>query len=671
MADARDQGTPERSDGGGPMPSLGGRAGVSLLYYIFIFGSIYLLDSALFGGSPSPQMPYSEFLDRIDAGKVQSVVLTDEKIYGLLRDESKPKSDETKAPHTPPVKKAPWHFDIVGWFKGVESRIEASEAAAEAEAKLHFVVTPVTDSTLVDRLHKHGVEFSRRIETHYLRNLLSNWILPFAILFIVWGFVMKRMSGAGIGGPLQMGQSKAKVYEASAEEKVHFKDVAGVDEAVEETREIVEFLKEPDRFTRLGAKLPKGVLLVGPPGTGKTLLARAVAGESGVPFFSLSGSDFVEMFVGVGASRVRDLFRAAKERAPCIIFVDELDAIGRARGGAQSPVGGFDERENTLNQLLVELDGFDAHSAVVLMGATNRPEVLDPALLRPGRFDRQILVGRPHRDGRRAIFEVHAAELPLAADVDFDRLAGETAGMVGADIANLCNEAALLASRRDVDEVAMTDFQDALERVIGGLERKGRVMNEAERRRVAYHESGHTLVGYFTPGADPVQKVSIVPRGQGALGYTLQAPLEDRFLMSRSEVLGRVRTLLGGRAAEELVFGDISTGASDDLDKASRIIRDMLTVYGMSQEMPNLSLGAGQPDFLGNRSGSGEHSAEIERRLGEEQLAILESGYAEAKALLEAHRDQLEALATRLLEREKIDQTDLAELLGPRPSDAA
>jgi cell division protease FtsH len=480
---------------------------------------------------------------------------------------------------------------------------------------------------------------------------------------------MQRM-GQGPGA-LNVGKSKAKIYAADEKTKTRFSDVAGVDEAVEETREIVAFLKEPAKYTRLGAKLPTGVLLVGPPGTGKTLLARAVAGEAGVPFFSLSGSDFVEMFVGVGAARVRDLFNEAKKKAPCIIFIDELDAIGKSRGQVGAPVGGYDERENTLNQILVEMDGFDGKSGVVLMAATNRPEVLDPALLRPGRFDRQILVDRPDREGRLAIFRIHSRGLTLDPDVDLGKMAAQTVGFVGADVANLCNEAALLAARRGRDRVAMADFQDAMERVIGGLEKKNRVLNEHERRTVAYHESGHTLVGYLTPGADPVQKVSIVPRGRGALGYTLQAPLEDRYLMSRGELLGRIRTLLGGRAAEEVVFGEISTGASDDLEKASRIARDMLTVYGMSKRLPNLSLARGQGGLLGQGPESAPHSGEIEQTVGEEQLEILGECYAEAKQVLTERREQLEALAQRLLAQEKLETSDLLEILGPRPGDGA
>ena len=547
----------------------------------------------------------------------------------------------------------------------------AREAQAEAERARQFTVIPLPDPKLIETLQAHGVEFRGQIESHWVSDLFLNWILPFGAMFLIWGALMRRM-GPGGRGVLSLGQSKAKIYEADPSTRVTFADVAGVDEAVEETKEVVAFLRDPAKYMRLGATLPKGVLLVGPPGTGKTLLARAVAGEAGVPFFNLSGSDFVEMFVGVGAARVRDLFAAAKAKAPCIIFIDELDAVGKRRDVPGMAVGGYDERENTLNQLLVEMDGFDASKGVVLIGATNRPEVLDPALRRPGRFDREILVDRPHRDGRLAILKVHARKLTLAPDVDLGVIAGRTAGFVGADLANLCNEAALLASRKNRDAVTMQDFDEAFERVVGGLEKKGKVMNERERRTVAYHESGHTLVGYFTPGADPVQKVSIVPRGRGALGYTLQTPLEDRYLMSESELVGRVRALLGGRAAEEIVFGEISTGASDDLEKASKIVRQMLTVYGMSKKLPNLSLVEGvQGGFLGQGPQGTPHSAAIEQAIGEEMLQILRTAYDDAKTLLTARRDQLEALATRLLAQEKIDEHDLLEVLGPRPAVAA
>jgi cell division protease FtsH len=692
------------------------RARFTLTYYLWLFAILLLIDSLFFSGPAVPNIAYSDFLSRVSRGQVAKVVLTQSEIYGEMKpphagapaDEpgagrtsgaaapaTAPPDGASSAPAAgaepaaagataeaegeeratiePPAKETPWRLKLERlreWWGGMRADAVREAQEREAKTKRQFTVTPVDDPTLVTTLQAHGVDFRAKLESNFLQNLFLNWILPFGALALIWAFVMRRM-GQGPAA-LNVGKSKARIYEVDPKNRVHFSDVAGVDEAIEETREIVSFLKEPTKYTRLGAKLPTGVLLVGPPGTGKTLLARAIAGEAGVPFFSLSGSDFVEMFVGVGAARVRDLFNDAKKKAPCIIFIDELDAIGKSRAGQGPMVGGYDERENTLNQLLVEMDGFDKTSGVVLVAATNRPEVLDPALLRPGRFDRQILVDRPDREGRLAIFKIHVRGLKLAGDVDLATMAAQTVGFVGADIANLCNEAALLAARRGRDEVRQTDFQDAMERIIGGLEKKNRVLNERERRTVAYHESGHTLIGWFTPGADPVQKVSIVPRGRGALGYTLQAPLEDRYLMSYDELLGRIRTLMGGRAAEELTFGVISTGASDDLEKASRLARDMITVYGMSKRLPNLSLVArGQGGFLGQGPDSAPHSGEIERMVGEEQIEILQSCYAQAKGMLEERGRQLEALAQRLLAQEKLEPADLVEILGERPAPAA
>lgn len=645
------------------------RARFSVVYYLWVFLLILFLESMFFSGASVKEIPYSEFLSRVERNEVKAVVLTQDEIYGEMKgpDDSGPEkeSDSIEATET----RTPWAFSWHGikeWFVAREQEAKELQAERKESIERQFTVIPLTDETLVETLRKHGVEFRAKVESHFFRNLFFDWIIPFGILFLVWGFIMRRM-GQGPSA-LNIGKSKAKVYEVDPDNKVRFADVAGVDEAIEETREVVSFLKEPEKFQRLGAKLPTGVLLVGPPGTGKTLLAKAVAGEADVPFFNLSGSDFVEMFVGVGAARVRDLFAEARKKAPCIVFIDELDAIGRSRGGNPGMAqGGFDERENTLNQLLVELDGFDGRSNVVIMGATNRPEVLDKALLRPGRFDRQILVDRPDREGRQAIFRLHAEGLDLAADVDLDKMGAQTPGFVGADIANICNEAALLASRREHEKVQMDDFQDAFERVIGGLERKGRVLNPSEKKIVAYHESGHALVGYFTPGADPVEKISIVPRGRGALGYTLQSPTEDRYLMSRSELLGRIRTLLGGRAAEQVIFEQVSTGASDDLEKASKIARSMLTVYGMSERLPNLSLVEQEEGFLGFGPQQTARSAEVEKIVAEEQLEIIRMSYEAAQALLVERRDQLETLAERLLENEKLDSKDLEEILGPRP----
>jgi cell division protease FtsH len=489
------------------------------------------------------------------------------------------------------------------------------------------------------------------------------------VLFFVavWMFLMRRMAtrmGPG-GGFLSVGKSKAKVY-VETDTKVTFKDVAGVDEAKAELQEIVAFLKDPKGYGRLGARMPKGILLVGPPGTGKTLLARAVAGEAGVPFFSISGSEFVEMFVGVGAARVRDLFEQARGKAPCIIFIDELDALGRARS-AQSPFGGHDEKEQTLNQLLVELDGFDPASGIVLLSATNRPEILDPALLRAGRFDRQVLVDRPDRIGRTAILRVHAQRVKLAPGLALEEVAALTPGFTGADLANLVNEAALVATRRSASEVSLEDFTAAIERIVAGLEKKNRLLNPREREIVAHHEMGHAIVASVVPGADPVHKVSIIPRGIGALGYTLQRPTEDRFLMTREELEGKLTVLLGGRAAEELVFGHLSTGAADDLARATDIARNMVTRYAMVPELghstweeePGAFLGRAAPG-LGGRLYSEATAREIDCAMRE----LVDAAFARARAILASERPTLDRAARMLLERETLAEPDLRGLFS-------
>ena len=490
---------------------------------------------------------------------------------------------------------------------------------------------------------------------------LSHYLMVF---FVPLGrFLARRMSKCA--GFLDFGKNKARIYAVDPSQKVSFRDVAGGDEAVEAAKEMVSFLQQPERYTRLGAKLPKGVLLIGPPGRGKTLLARAVAGEAGVPFFSLSGSDFVEMFVGVGAARARDLVKDAKAKSPCIIFIDELDAVGKNRS-PNIAIGGDDERENTLNQLLTQLDGFDPQSGIIIMGATNRPEVLDPALLRPGRCDRQILVDRPDLKGRMEIFGDHTREFKLDDRVDFRKLAAETPGFTGAEIANVCNEAALLASRRDRQTTTQSDFQDAIERVIAGLDKKNKLINPHERQVVAYHESGHAIVGHFTPGADPVQKVPIIPRGIGALGYTLQTPLEYRFLMSRSELLGTIKGPLGGRADEEMVFGEVSTGAANDLETVAGIVRNMLTAYGMSEYMPNCSLVGNETNpFLDQGPSTPRRSESLEALIDGESQAIIDAAYQPAKQILSGHRRELEPMADLLLEKEKIDAQDILRILGP------
>ncbi len=641
----------------------------SIWYYVAIIGAIFLLETTVFSGNAVKEIPYSEFKKELVENRVQSVVIQESMIYGVLKPSSSTTAKtpaagaagtagEESAPatgFTPITKSTPWS---VAFQQAREKRAEL--------LKREFSVVRLSDPNLLHELDVHGVNYRGKINSNWLSQLFFNWIVPFGILFVVWGFVYRRMAK---GGPnvLSIGKNKAKIYEADTSKRVTFKDVAGIDEAVEEVRELVAFLKEPARFTKLGAKLPKGLLLVGPPGTGKTLLARAVAGEAGVPFFSMSGSGFVEMFVGVGASRVRDLFQEAKAKAPCIIFIDELDAVGKNRSGAY--FGGNDERETTLNQLLTEMDGFDPNAGVIMVGATNRPEVLDPALLRAGRFDRQVLVDRPDLKGRVQIFEVHTRSLVLGEDVDLKRLASTTPGFAGAEIANVCNEAALLASRREGDRVSMVDFQNAIERIIAGLEKKNKLINPQERRIVAYHESGHAVVGYFTPGADPVQKVSIVPRGVGALGYTLQTPLEDRYLMSRTELLGKIKGLLGGRAAEEVVLGEISTGASNDLERVSRIVRDMLTVYGMSRRSPNISLVDREDSrFLGQGPSLARRSERYEQEIDEETREIIRECYEEDKELLRRNRTLLDRMASELLEREKLDEGEIVAILGPKPS---
>ncbi len=656
------------------------RSKFSIGYYLIMFLIMLFLETMFFSGPAVKELPYSKFRDLIQKNKVESVILESDRIYGLLKsDQAAPKAvpqtgsaakkTETEPPpssakpsFTPQQKQTPWYLNF-------EKNLTQSEKARQEEVQRQFTVIPLTDPNLLEDLQQHGVTYQGKIESHFFAHLISNWIIPFGILFLVWGWIMRKMGkGGGGAGFLNLGKNKAKIYEVDPSLKVTFEDVAGVDEAVEEVKEVVSFLKEPGKYTRLGAKLPKGIMLVGPPGTGKTLLARAVAGEANVPFFNLSGSDFVEMFVGVGAARVRDLFKEAKAKAPCIIFIDELDAVGKSR--SQGPyMGRNDERENTLNQLLSEMDGFDPQIGIIIMGATNRPEVLDSALLRPGRFDRQILVDRPDLIGRVRIFEVHTRNLTLKDDVDLRKLAAETPGFGGAEIANVCNEAALLASRKDRNEISQQHFQDAIERVIAGLEKKNKLINPHEREVVAYHESGHAIVGHFTAGADPVQKVSIVPRGIGALGYTLQTPLEDRFLMSRSELTGKIKGLLGGRAAEEIVFGEVSTGASNDLEKIAKIARNMITVYGMSQQAPNISLVDHQQDlFLGQGPGMMQHSEKLGQMIDDETQEIIRACYADAKQMLTDKRDKLEKMAQVLLEKEKMDEPEILAILGPRVS---
>lgn len=539
-----------------------------------------------------------------------------------------------------------------------------------SSGQTRFVTTRV-DPDFAKQLQDSGVEFTGRIESNLLGNVLS-WVVPIALFFGLWYFLMKRM-GAGAGGLMQIGKSRAKVY-VETDIKVTFDDVAGVDEAVDELREIVEFLSNPVEYGRLGGKMPKGVLLVGPPGTGKTLIARAVAGEAKVPFFSISGSEFVEMFVGVGAARVRDLFEQARAKAPAIIFIDELDALGRARG-AGPMMGGHDEKEQTLNQLLVELDGFDSSTGVVLLAATNRPEILDPALLRAGRFDRQVLVDRPDKPGRIKILGIYMKKAKLAADVDAEQVAALTPGFTGADLANLVNEATLLATRRKGDDVTMDDFNNAIERIVAGLEKRNRLLNPKEREIVAYHEMGHALVAMALPGADIVHKVSIIPRGVGALGYTIQRPTEDRFLMTREELENKMAVLLGGRAAEKVVFDHLSTGAADDLAKVTDIARAMVTRYGMSERLGHVALENDQRSYLGTNLMTGasvrDYGEATANEIDEEVREIIEKAFQRTVSLLAERREILERSARRLLEKETLDEADLTAIVAGRASPSA
>ncbi len=548
------------------------------------------------------------------------------------------------------------------------------------EGRTVAIAAARVEPDLAERLDRYKVPYTRVVENTFLRDLIS-WVAPALVFFAVWYFLFRRFAEKqGMGGFMAIGKSRAKVL-VEKDTGVTFSDVAGVDEAKAELQETVAFLKDPQSYGRLGARMPKGVLLVGPPGTGKTLLAKAVAGEAGVPFFFISGSDFVEMFVGVGAARVRDLFEQARQQAPCIIFIDELDALGRARGAIPG-VGGHDEKEQTLNQLLVEMDGFDSSAGIVILAATNRPEILDPALLRPGRFDRQVLVDRPDKIGRRQILEVHARRIALGPDVDLDKVAAMTTGFAGADLANLVNEAALFATRRGAEAVAMEDFTAAFERIVAGAEKRSRVLSPEERRVVAYHEIGHALVARALPGADPVHKISIIPRGIGALGYTLQRPSEDRYLVTREDLMRRIMVLLGGRAAEVLVFGHLSSGAADDLARATQIARDMVTRYGMDEDLGFVAYAGQRSRFLEGPLAPDELGAvseEVRRRIDATVRDIVMEGFACAKRILEDNRSTLEQAATELLTHETLEEADVERLFaqlstppcGGSPSPAA
>lgn len=589
-------------------------------YWLIAIALLLLFQSQWQAASQVEPVPYSEFERALAEGRVAEVVIGERTVTGILK---------------------------------------------QPEGNKRALVATLVEPQLAERLEKYGVTYTRRLENTFFRDLLS-WVVPVLVFFAVWYFLFRRfLDRQGMGGFMTIGKSRAKVYVEKAT-GVTFDDVAGVDEAKAELQEVVEFLKNPQEYTRLGARMPKGVLLVGPPGTGKTLLAKAVAGEAGVPFFSISGSEFVEMFVGVGAARVRDLFEQARQHAPCIIFIDELDALGRARG-AFPGMGGHDEKEQTLNQLLVEMDGFDTSAGIVVLAATNRPEILDPALLRAGRFDRQVVVDRPDKAGRLAILKVHAKKIRLAPDVDLEKVAAMTTGFAGADLANLVNEAAIQATRRKADAVTMSDFTAAFERLVAGAERKNRTLDARERKVVAYHEIGHALVARALPGTDPVHKISIVPRGVGALGYTLQRPSEDRYLLTREELERKIMVLLGGRAAEVLVFGHLSTGAADDLARATQIARDMVTRYGMDEDLGFVAFETQRPRFLEGAVPADQALAAVSERVREQIDAavrrIVMTAFACSLEILRANRDALEAAAQTLLEKETLEEPEVEVLL--------
>ena len=588
-----------------------------ILFFIFGYIVVLLAQDFIAEERSYEPIPYSEFRHHLEQGIINTLDVSSERIKGTY---NTPLSDGTTG-----------------------------------------FTTYRIDPTLANDLAQYDVTFNGAPSESWLTSMLS-WLLPFLLVFAIWGFFLRRMvsSQGGLGSMMTLGKSKARVY-VETETKVTFADVAGIDEAKDELKEVVAFLRDPQRYGRLGAHVPKGILLVGPPGTGKTLLARAVAGEAGVPFFSISGSEFVEMFVGVGAARVRDLFEQAAKATPCIIFIDELDALGGARGLGMLG-GGHDEKEQTLNQLLTELDGFDTSSGIVLLAATNRPEILDPALLRAGRFDRQVLVDRPERRGRIAILNVHLKHLnKLAPDVDAEQIAALTPGFTGADLANLVNEAALLATRRDADAVTLSDFTLAVERIVAGLEKKSRVLNEHERRVVAHHEMGHALVAASLPGMDPVHKISIIPRGVGALGYTIQRPTEERFLQTVADLKSRMAVLMGGRAAERMIFNEISTGAADDLAKVTDIARSMVTRFGMSEEGGQVIYEEDRQAFLGDKFGLAKpktYSEETAREIDTAIRRLVDDAFDSATQILTRRRKVLETGAAMLLERETLTAQD-------------
>jgi len=605
-----------------------------VLVILFFISRLDRLDNA----SKEKKLVYSEFLDDCQQGKVDEVVLG-AKENGL-------------------------GYDVKGWLKGQDK---------EKDAPAIDLMAPMGDTSLFSILRESHVKVTAKVTEPTLMQTIGGLLVnfgPFLLVVVFFFVLMNRANSGGPGGALNFGKSRAKLL-VGGQSKVTFADVAGVDEAKEELAEIIDFLKDPGRFQKLGGKIPKGVLLLGPPGTGKTLLARAVAGEAGRPFFSISGSDFVEMFVGVGASRVRDLFEQGKKNAPCIIFIDEIDAVGRHRGAGLG--GGHDEREQTLNALLVEMDGFEANKGVILVAATNRPDVLDPALTRPGRFDRQVVVDRPDIKGREGVLKVHSKNVVLGPDADLQVLARGTAGFSGADLANLINEAALLAARRNKKAVSMDELNEAVERVWAGPQRRSRVMNDMEKNVIAYHESGHALVAHLTPGCNPVHKISIIPRGVAALGYTMQLPLEDRFLARRSELVAEIKSLLGGRVSEEILFKDVSSGASNDLERATAIAHRMVCEFGMSGKLGPVTYGRKDHEvFLGRDIVQDKnYSEKTAQSIDSEVRGIIEQCHRDVKALLVKHKAKLDVLAKELLEKELIEGDQIDMLLGLKPAPSA
>ena len=628
----------------------------AFLWYLPIMLFFLWMWQEAFSNLSVRNIAYSEFKNYLRQGEVMECVVKTDTIEGQIQPRIEPTGAKTNAAAATPAAPVP-ETNATG------AKTNAAPAVA-AEKPFMFRTVRVEDPKLVEDLEAAHVKFNGT-RPGLLSQVLFAWLIPILLMFLAWSFISRRMSGGGTGQSiLSFGKSRARLV-AEKETGITFQDVAGCDEAKYELQEVIDFLKHPDRYKSLGAKIPKGVLLVGPPGTGKTLLAKAVAGEAQVPFFSISGSDFVEMFVGVGAARVRDLFLQAKEQAPCIVFIDELDAIGRERGVHVGAVN--DEREQTLNQLLVEMDGFAPNLGVILLAATNRPEVLDRALLRPGRFDRQVIVDAPDIDGREAILRVHTRMVPLGADVILRKIAQATPGFSGADLANAVNEAALLAARRKARQISQHDMEEAVEKVVAGPERRSRRLTEETKRRVAYHEAGHALVAAYSKHADPVHKISIIPRGRAALGYTMQLPAEEQFLVTRSELMDRIRSALGGRAAEEVVFGEVTTGAENDLERVTALARQMICLFGMNERLGLARSAQRQgPYYLQDGTFQRDCSEKTAEEIDAEVKKLLDRTYAEAREILTQHREQLDLVTGELLRRETMDGQTFRELIGKK-----